>query len=54
MKKNKKQYHPPDLLFTKINFDNLVLSSVEELKSHIDDGGDWDDPIFDPDDNIDW
>lgn len=45
--KQKKQYTP---------FKNDILTgSVENFSSYIDGGNDdWDDPIIDPDDEIDW
>jgi len=56
MNKQKKPYTPPDLEIVKTHFENDILTgSVEEYKEYIDDGGDWgDDPIIDPDDEIDW
>lgn len=51
----KKKYIPPTCGITHIVVsDTLFSSGVEEFSSYIDDGGDWNDPIFDPDDDIIW
>lgn len=56
MNKQKKQYTPPDLEVVNIHFKNDILTgSVENFSSYIDGGNDdWDDPIIDPDEPIDW
>lgn len=56
MDRQKKPYKPPDLKRQKITIQNDVLraSDVENFSSYIDEGGDWGDPIFDPDDEIIW
>ena len=44
-------------IFEKINFEvsDVVLSSnVENFSSYIDNGDDWDEPIFDDDGDIIW
>lgn len=51
----KKKYISPDFNKVNVNLSNVILSSdVENFSSHIAEPGDWGDPIFDPDDEIDW
>ena len=56
MNKQKKPYTPPEIKKEKLSIKNTVLaSSVENFSSYIDSGNDdWDDPIIDPDEPIDW
>lgn len=44
----KKEYFSPEFSFMRIELSDVIMSSVEELSSHIGDPGDWgDDPFFD-------
>lgn len=51
----KKKYTSPVFRKQTVKLSNTILSSdVENFSSHIAEPGDWGDPIFDPDDEIDW
>lgn len=52
----KKPYVPPTAEIVELAADvNILTGSVENFSSYIDPNpGDWDDPIFDDDDEIDW
>lgn len=44
----KKEYLSPEFSLMRINLSDVIMTSVEELSSHIGEPGDWgDDPIFD-------
>lgn len=51
----KNEYTMPTFQKEKVKITNTVLSSdVEYFSSYIAGGDDWGDPIFDPDDGINW
>lgn len=51
----KKEYRRPELSLVRITLREVILSSVEDLHSHLDNGEVPDNPIIDdPDDPIIW
>ncbi len=51
----KKEYSSPEFHFLTVELQGALLSSPESFNSYVDpDPGDWNNPIIDPDDDIQW
>lgn len=52
---SKREYISPEMEIKQYQLNDVIMTSVEWYKEHIAEPGDWgDDPIIDPDDEIDW
>lgn len=51
----KKEYSSPEFHFLTVELSGALLSSPENFNSYVDPNpGDWNNPIIDPDDDIQW
>lgn len=51
---HKKEYLHPELLVVKFTLRDVILASPEDISSHVTGGSEIDNPIIDPDDDINW